>query len=438
MAMNVAQLICKKRDGEPLSASEIEFFIRGFSDKKIPKYQMSAMAMAILLRGMTIEETTELTRHMLHSGVVLKWDQGAPVVDKHSTGGIGDKTSLILAPLLACCGMRVPMVSGRGLGPTGGTLDKLESIPGFRTDLSNRKLKSVVESIGCVITGASRKIAPADKRLYQLRDVTGTVESVPLITASILSKKLAEGLESLVLDVKFGSGAFMQTIEKARELARSLVTVAGSMGVKTVALLTDMNQPLGRMAGNANEVIESIEVLRGGGPTDVRELTLRLGAELQVACGLADDLATATSVLTKKLDQGEAYARWEQMVEAQGGNLRRLVQPAPSIVINAEEDGFVSAVNTRAIGYLIIELGGGRKTTDDKIQHDCGIETLVRIGDRVQRGQPMFHIQTNQQLDESFRRQLLQTTTIVTETTSAVPLVVERIASDEHAGSKQQ
>src|SRR3954452_15256312 len=279
--MNVVSLISKKRDGGELTEDEIGSLISGYVRGDVPDYQMAAWAMAVYLRGMTVPEIAALTECMLHSGVRFEWPAGeSPKVDKHSTGGIGDKVSLPLAPLLACCGLAVPMISGRGLGATGGTLDKLEAIPGFRTDLSLAEIEQMTASVGCVITGASAEIAPADKKLYALRDVTATVPSIPLITASIMSKKLAESLDALVLDVKFGSGAFMKSLDQARELARSLVDTGKRMGVKTTALLTDMNQPLGRMAGNLVEVHEAIATLQGRAPEDLWHCTRELAVEL--------------------------------------------------------------------------------------------------------------------------------------------------------------
>ncbi len=278
--MNPSQIIARKRDGGTLSAAEIAYFIQGYARGTIPDYQMAALAMAIYWRGMDEAETAALTEQMLRSGEVLAGDDLSSRVDKHSTGGIGDKCSLVLAPLLACCGLTVPMISGRGLGPTGGTLDKLESIPGFRTDLSAEEIRQVVDRVGCVITGATPNLVPADRKLYALRDVTATVASIPLITASIMSKKLAEGLSALVLDVKFGSGAFMKTRHSARTLAQSMVATGERMGVRTTALLTDMNQPTGRLAGNAVEVDEAIGCLSGQGPEDLQRLTFALAAEI--------------------------------------------------------------------------------------------------------------------------------------------------------------
>src|SRR5688572_20708452 len=303
--MNVVKLISKKRDGGELSHAEMDSLIDGYVRGDVHDYQMSAWAMAVFLRGMTVAETAALTEHMLHSGATFQWPAGeAPKVDKHSTGGIGDKVSLPLAPLLACCDVQVPMISGRGLGATGGTLDKLESIPGFRTNLSTEEMQAVCRRVGCVISGATAELVPADRKLYALRDVTGTVPCIPLITASIMSKKLAEGLDALVLDVKHGTGAFMKTLDNARALARSMVDTGKRMGVPTVALLNDMNQPLGRMAGNANEVNESVDALKGQGPADLMEVTLELGAELLVLAKREPTTAAARHRLQRAISSG--------------------------------------------------------------------------------------------------------------------------------------
>ncbi|MCA9212738.1 MAG: thymidine phosphorylase [Planctomycetales bacterium] len=387
-----AEIIRAKRDGRQLSNEQIASFIDGFARSAMPDYQMAAFAMAVFFQGMTRAETTSLTRHMLASGQQLKWNDRSvrPVVDKHSTGGIGDKVSLVLAPLLACCGVRVPMISGRGLGTTGGTLDKLESIPGFRTDLTIPEIESQVENIGCAITGATDDIVPADRRLYALRDVTATVESVPLITASILSKKLAESLDSLVLDVKVGSGSFMQTPEAAAELAQSLVDVGHALGLNTTAVLTNMDQPLGQMIGNANEVLESIECLQGRGPNDLRELAIHLSA-IAIKT-LQPDEVNARRLLADKLDNGEAYDRFKQLIAAQGGDLSQLAQLAEPHDIVADRNGIVESINGQTLGNVIIELGGGRKVAADKIDHQVGIEMLARVGDRVSAGQPLARV----------------------------------------------
>ncbi len=324
------------------------------------------------------------TRYRLASG---------PVVDKHSTGGLGDKTSLILAPLLACCGLRVPMISGRGLGATGGTLDKLEAIPGFRTNLTLNEIRSITSRVGCVITGASPELAPVDQKLYALRDVTGTVASIPLITASIMSKKLAEGLDALVLDVKFGSGAFMKTLSLARKLAASLVETGQRMGVQTSALLTNMDQPLGRMVGNTLEVDEALTALAGNGPNDLWEVTRELAADLLLTTGTAKDRVEATRVLEAHIDSGRALAKFVEMVAAQGGNLNALRRRSTSQSdIISPRTGHVSRINAEALGLAVIDLGGGRRVMTDRIDHGVGLEMLVRIGDHVELGQPLVKV----------------------------------------------
>ena len=386
--LSPSRLIALKRDGGELSREQIAWLVRSFVSGEMAESQMSAFCMAVFFRGMSDEETTALTQEMLESGVTMSHPAGSAVVDKHSTGGVGDKTSLILAPLLASCGLRVPMISGRGLGPTGGTLDKLESIPGFRTDLSMKE----VADVGCVITGATTDLVPADRKLYALRDVTATVPSVPLITASIMSKKLAESLDALVLDVKFGSGAFMKTREQATQLAKSLVRVGNLSGLKTTALITDMNQPLGQMCGNSVEVAESLDVLAGRGPDDVRQLTIALGAELLVTSGLHKSLEAATVELCRQLDSGAALNLFRRMVAAQGGDLDVMPKLAPEIAIEATQSGFVSAVDTEELGLAIIELGGGRKQADDRIDHSVGIEVLCRVGDSVSQGDSLARV----------------------------------------------
>jgi pyrimidine-nucleoside phosphorylase len=404
MQISPSLIIAKKRDGFALSREEIGAFIGGFSRGEIPDYQMAALAMAIYLRGMTGEETAALTDAMLESGQHLpRSSDERPRVDKHSTGGIGDKTSLILAPLLACCGLAVPMISGRGLGATGGTLDKLEAIPGFRTNLSLDEIQEITERVGCVITGATAEIAPADKKLYALRDVTATVPSIPLITASIMSKKLAESLDALVLDVKFGSGAFMKSLDEARALGRSLVETGKRMGVKTTALLTDMNQPLGRMAGNLVEVHEAIDTLQGRGPVDLWECTRELGAELLVLAGQAATCDDAYSKLDDEIASGRAFAKFQEMVEAQGGDLARLPPLGERHEFTTDRGGYAAAIDTEKLGLVIIELGGGRKMMTDRVDHSVGLELLVRIGDYVEAGRPILRVFASRQKCEAVR-----------------------------------
>ena len=340
----------------------------------------------------TDHDTIDFGQVSLH-GFGKRLPFSGPVVDKHSMGGLGDKVSLILAPLLACCGLRVPMISGRGLGATGGTLDKLESIPGFRTNLTLVEIHKITDRVGCVITGATTDLAPIDRKLYALRDVTATVESIPLITASIMSKKLAEGLNALVLDVKYGSGAFMKTLSSARKLAASLVETGQRMDVKTSALLTNMDQPLGRMVGNTLEVDEALTTLTGEGPSDLWEVTRELGADLLLTTGTSPDRPSARKLLEEHLNSGRALAKFIEMVAAQGGNLnapRRRATTQSDIL--SPSSGFVSRINTDALGIAVIELGGGRRVMSDRIDHGVGLEMLVRIGDRVELGQPLVKV----------------------------------------------
>ncbi len=392
MSANPVEVIRRKRDGEELSVQAVSDLIAGYAQDRVPDYQMAAFAMAVYLNDMTTSETAALTDAMLHSGVVLSWEPGASVVDKHSTGGVGDKVSLVLAPILAALGLRVPMISGRGLGPTGGTLDKLESLPGFRTDLNIQELQQVVAEVGSCITGASVEIAPADKKLYALRDVTATVPSIPLITASIMSKKLAEGLEALVLDVKFGSGAFMKSEENARALAESLEQTGQRMGVPTRAVLTNMDQPLGRFAGNACEVAETLSALEGQGPSDLMQVVRRLGMELLVMTGQAATPYAASVQIGKCLESGAARERFEKMIHAQGGDLSGLPATPTALELSTDSAGFLKAIDTEKLGWVVIELGGGRKVLGDPIDHAVGLEMLVRLGDCVDHNQPWIRI----------------------------------------------
>jgi pyrimidine-nucleoside phosphorylase len=427
--MNVVSLISKKRDGGELTEDEIGQLINGYVKGDVPDYQMASWAMAVYLRGMTVAEIAALTEHMLHSGITFEWPAGeSPKVDKHSTGGIGDKVSLPLAPLLACCDLQVPMISGRGLGATGGTLDKLDAIPGFRTNLSTAEFQQVCRDVGCVISGATGDLVPADRKLYALRDVTGTVPSIPLITASIMSKKLAEGLDALVLDVKHGTGAFMKTLEDARALAKSMVDTGKRMGVPTVALLTDMNQPLGRMAGNANEVNESVEALMGRGPADLMEVTLELGAELLVVAKRESSTAAARKRLEKVISSGAGLEKFREMVVAQGGDLDAPRPVAPPHEIPAATDGYVTAIDTERLGYVVINLGGGRRQLGDKLDLSVGFEMLVRLGDKVEPHQPLARIFANADAVAHVKRDLLAAIRIGDEPVEVPKLIVERIA----------
>jgi pyrimidine-nucleoside phosphorylase len=396
----VIDLIRKKRDGGALSPAEIEYLIDGCTEGGIPDYQMAAWLMAVLLRGMTREETASLTHAMLHSGEVL--DLGflpAKKVDKHSTGGVGDKTSLVLAPLVAAGGLFVPMISGRGLGHTGGTLDKLESIPGFRVGLSVPEFHRVLKACGCSMIGQTDKIAPADRKLYALRDVTGTVESPYLICASIMSKKLAEGTDALVLDVKSGSGAFMKKEEDSVFLAELMVETGERMGKQMVALITDMNQPLGRMVGNALEVQECIEILHGGGPADLRDLCLELAAWMFFLGGASKTIVQAKQLAEQIIASGKAFDRFRQMVELQGGDLSVIDDPARlpstehSVEVRSSQTGYVTAIACEQVGTACVILGGGRERKEDSVDPAVGIVVHKKIGDRVSIGESLCTIQ---------------------------------------------
>jgi pyrimidine-nucleoside phosphorylase len=388
--MHVPTFIERKRDGAELEAGEIEEFIRGFTSGEIPEYQASAWAMAVFFRGMTAAETGHLTRAMMHSGRVFQYPAGSPPkVDKHSTGGIGDKVSLILAPLLACDDLWVPMISGRGLGITGGTLDKLESIPGFLVGLSEEESIAQLERLGVVMIGQTSHICPADKKLYALRDVTATVPSQPLIVASIMSKKLAESLDRLVLDVKFGSGAFMKTREEAEALAAALTNVGREMGVHTASLLTPMDEPLGRTAGNALEVAEAVECLQGGGPPDLRELTLDLAVKVSKA---------SRAQLAGWLADGTAWRKFVALVEAQRGDARALeriteVHRAPVIHdVLATRAGVLARMDAGWIGRAVVALGGGRAMASDSIDFAVGCSAIKKVNSAVEQGEAILRI----------------------------------------------
>jgi pyrimidine-nucleoside phosphorylase len=388
--MHVPTLIEHKRDGGTLTSPEIEALIRGFLTGEVPDYQMSALAMAIFFRGMTAEETAALTLAMMNSGRVLQYPSDAPpVVDKHSTGGVGDKVSLVLAPLLACDELWVPMISGRGLGITGGTLDKLESIPGFNAHLSEEAALLQLERIGVFMIGQTEFICPADKKLYALRDVTGTVPSRALIIASIMSKKLAENLDALVLDVKFGSGAFMKTREDAESLAEGLVTIGEKMEVRISSLLSPMNQPLGRTVGNALEVYEAVQTLRGEGPDDITDLVLSLAERVS---------QTDRGKLKSWLENGAAWEKFVAIVEAQGGDASALeridrIHAAPLIeTVNAPLSGRIRKMDAGTFGRSCTQLGGGRSKTTDTIDFSVGFSEIRKLGDEVNRGEPLFRI----------------------------------------------
>ena len=395
-------IIEKKRDGLRLSDEELRFFIEGFTRGDIPDYQMAAMAMAIYFKGMTLDEMAVLTDVIMRSGDLVDTSSiEAPKVDKHSTGGIGDKVSLLLAPLVACCGLAVPMISGRGLGITGGTLDKLEAIPGYKTDLDEAAFISVIQKCGCSIIGQTGEIAPADKKLYALGDVTATVPSIPLIVASIMSKKLAAGLDGLVLDVKWGKGAFMKSQDQARELAANMVEVGVRMGKGMAALITDMNQPLGHTAGNALEIMETAEALRGEGRDDLMEITMSLSARMLVLAGKAATPVEALGLLQKPLKSGAAYEKFKEMVELQGGDPgsiddpSKLPQAKHKEVIKAKCSGYVAAVDADKVGRAVLLLGAGRTKTDDIIDPAVGVSDLIKVGTVVETGAKLLTIHAN-------------------------------------------
>ncbi|KQQ56446.1 thymidine phosphorylase [Rhizobium sp. Leaf311] len=433
------EIIRRKRDGQVLTADEISAFISGLSSGAISEGQAAAFAMAVFFRGMSRDETVALTLAMRDSGDVLSWaDIGKPIADKHSTGGVGDNVSLMLAPIVAACGLAVPMISGKGLGHTGGTLDKLESIAGYDIMPDEALFRRTVKTVGCAIIGQTGDLAPADKRLYAIRDVTATVDSVPLITASILSKKLAAGLETLVLDVKFGNGAFMQGAEEAQALARSLVEVANGAGVRTSALITDMNQPLADAAGNALEIIHCLDFLSGKkAGTRIETLVLAFAAEMLLQSGSVASLPEGEAMARKALVSGAAMERFGQMITALGGpsdfieKPDHYLKPAPHIApVLATEDGFLSTCQTRDLGMVVVALGGGRRHPGDVIDHRVGISHILSLGTRVEKGQPiaMVHAATEESL--SVALQAVSDAYSISQTAPAdQPIILSRIGA---------
>ena len=407
-ARNVVALIERKKEGGALGEDELRFLLAGYLAKQIPDYQVSAWLMAVRWRGMTEAETLALTRAMVDSGETLSWeDSGRPTVDKHSTGGVGDKTSVVLVPLMAAAGAAFVKMSGRGLGHTGGTLDKLESIAGFRTELPLEEMRAQVERIGCALVGQSPRLVPADGALYALRDVTATVDSVPLIASSIMSKKLAGGARSIVLDVKWGSGAFMRTLDEARELACVLVAIGEGAGRGTRAVLSSMREPLGRAVGNALEIREAIDTLRGAGPDDLWALTLELGTHQLLMTGLASSRDEAHRTLTRLRDSGEGAAKLAELIEAQHGDPRVVENPdllpsAPVIeTVESEDTGarWISRADARMIGDAALELGAGRRKKGDPVDPAVGVVMRARIGDRVEPGAPLADIHARSEAD---------------------------------------
>ncbi|CDG87047.1 thymidine phosphorylase [Xenorhabdus bovienii] len=437
------EIIRKKRDGHRLSEEEIRFFINGVRDNTVSEGQIAALAMTIYFHDMTMEERVALTLAMRDSGTVLDWKKlnlHGPIVDKHSTGGVGDVTSLMLGPMVAACGGYIPMISGRGLGHTGGTLDKLESIPGFDIFPDEQRFRDIIRDVGVAIIGQTNSLAPADKRFYATRDITATVDSIPLITASILGKKLAEGLDALVMDVKVGSGAFMPTYEQSEQLAESIVSVANGAGCKTTALLTDMNQVLASSAGNALEVREAVQFLTGEYRNPrLFEVTMALSAEMLVSGNLAADRAEARRKLQAVLDNGKAAETFERMVAAQKGpvdfveNYARYLPTAPfSKPVFAGQNGIITEMDTRALGMSVVTLGGGRRKATDPINYSVGLSDIVALGAVVNADTPLAMIHANNENDwqeaaEVVRKSIVLGIDVSTETKAATPMVYRHI-----------
>ncbi len=433
--MNVVDLIERKRDGGTLTADEINWLISAYTNDTVTDYQMAAMAMAVFFRGLDTEELATWTAAMMGSGEVLDFSHlSLPKVDKHSTGGVGDKVSIALAPMVAACGVAIPMMSGRGLGHTGGTLDKLESIPGFRTQLTPDEFTAILEQHGLVLAGQSKTLVPADRKLYALRDATGTVASIPLIASSVMSKKLAEGLDALVLDVKVGLGAFMERLEDARSLAGTMVEIGRRQGVSTVALLTAMDSPLGREVGNASEMRESLDVLRGGGPPDLVEVTMALGVEMLLSVGVAADEPDARDRLENAINSGKAMELFAAVIEAQGGDPRVveddsiMARADRTHALTADRTGVVTGCHARKVGVAAMRLGAGRERKEDTIDPGVGITVDAKPGDSVRAGEPLATLTYRHpaRLQEALR--VLGGAFTIGESFTPAPLIIERIA----------
>jgi len=433
--VRAVDVIEKKRDGEELTKEEIEFFVRGFTNGEIPDYQAAAWAMAVVFQGMTPQETTDLTMAIARSGETIDLSEAVPVaVDKHSTGGVGDKTTLVVGPIVAACGLPVGKISGRGLGFSGGTLDKFESIPGFRTNLSRTEFLEQLRSVGLVVSGQTADLAPADGKLYALRDVTGTVPSTPLIASSIMSKKIAAGAQAIVLDVKVGEGAFMKTIQDARELATLMVSIAHRAGRRAIALLSDMNQPLGEAVGNALEVVEAIHTLEGDGPVDFREHCLVVAGHMLTLGRVVEDENVGHRKAEEKLIGGQAWGKFKEFVSAQGGDVRYVLTPEllPSAplteVVLSPQSGYISQVNARIVGETSVLLGAGRAKKGDSIDPAVGIVIHIKVGNKVETGQPLFtlHLRNTSQL-EQVREYVLSAIRWSEKTVDPLPLFYEVI-----------
>ena len=434
--MRAVDIIIKKRENQELSEEEIRFFVEGFTAGDIPDYQVSAWAMAVMLNGMTARETKDLTMVMVESGDVLDLSRVVPIaVDKHSSGGVGDKTTLVVAPVVAACGLPVGKMSGRGLGFSGGTLDKMESIPGFRVDLSREEFLNQLASIGLVLTGQTADLAPADGELYALRDVTGTVDSLPLIASSIMSKKIAGGAQGIVLDVKIGLGAFMDTLDQARELGQLMVDIAHLAERKAVALISDMNQPLGETVGNALEVKEAIATLQGEGPESFWKHCLDVAAQMLILGEVASDEEEGQDLVRQAVEGGHALERFLELVSAQGGDASYVEHPAklPSAplikTVPCPRSGYVSQIHARHVGETAVLLGAGREKKGQAIEHDVGIEIHREVGDRVQKGEPLFTIHAKGEEDfANARDELLEAHRIQDEAVDPLPLIYDIIS----------
>ena len=428
--MRAVDIIIKKRDGSELSKEEINFFIEGYTKGEIPDYQAAAWAMAILLKGMNARETTDLTMAMAETGETLDLSEVVPIaVDKHSTGGVGDKTSITVAPIVAACGLPVGKMSGRGLGFSGGTLDKLESIPGYRVDLSTEEFKKQLKEIGIVLTGQSLDLAPADGKLYALRDVTGTVQSIPLIASSVMSKKIAAGAQAIVLDVKTGKGAFMQTLDEAKKLAELMVSIGELSGRRVIAVLSNMEEPLGCAVGNALELAEAVETLKGNGPEDYLEHSLTLSAYMLVLGKKAKNIEEGKGMASDAIKNGKAFAMLKRLVAAQGGDTRviddlsLLPQAKFTIEVKAEQGGWIKEVHAREVGESAVDLGAGRAKKGDAIDPAVGILVHIKVGDHVKAGQVLFEVKANNlELAEKVIPRLLAAVKIVNEPVDKLPL----------------
>ena len=432
--MNTVELIKKKRDGQSFTSDEINFLIDNYTKGHIPDYQFSALLMTILFKGMNPSETAALTNSMLNSGKIINLSSfKGNKVDKHSTGGVGDKTSLIIAPIVASAGVYVPMISGRGLGHTGGTLDKLESIPGFRTDLSLSKSITVLNKCKAVLIGQTKEIAPADKLIYSLRDVTATVESIPLITASIMSKKLAEGIDGLVLDIKTGSGAFMKSHQDAINLTNSLIQTAKSFDKEVIAFITDMNQPLGNYIGNWLEVYESIQVLLGKTKNDLYNISIKLAGAMIYLGKKAKSIQEGEHIAKQKIDNGEAFKKFLEIAELQGGNVNYIINPDryPKSKffkkVIAKQDGFISEINTYKIGMASLELGAGRKTKEDKIDPKAGIILFKKIGDNAKKSNIICELHSDSRTKIISAEQMIIESIQFSKTKPSIPKLIKKI-----------